>query len=255
MRRMTILIGLTALLSHSGLRHTAADSASVDYGPSISPLSWRLAEPSSAAAEKFSPSRDYLGVPVQINSIRMVEFNDARPYGESASHIVWLVRYEGVSIRAPSDEHPATLVLSLAFDVVTGGLVCAFTDPAAMWARSPRTSTQIESVGNQDCKYSPAQPGTLQSTLAEVLAEVWRSTGIDPRTAGQIVIRPRFAACLVPSKLVGDVHVPLRSPSNVWHLEVLGAAHWPRGREWTSTTVIATYSDSEKKMWSTKHID
>jgi len=227
----------------------------VEYGSAASPLTWHeVDEPTAEASVPFSPHHEYVGFDTQVTSVKKVEFEDARPYGEDGKCLVWLVRYETVSIPAPDSSRSATVSLSLAYDVATGNLLCAFTDPAAIWARSPKTSAQIEWVGKLGCKFSPARFEALESTLVEVLRALWESTRVEPSKTGQIVIRPRFATCRTPSKLVGGKHVPIHAPANVWHIEMMGGVFIDRG-DWQGTTIIAKYSDTERKMWSVIHTD
>lgn len=62
----------------------------------------------------------------------------------------------------------------------------------------------------------------LESTLAEVLERAWR-WGVDPRSAGQIIVRPRRVSTTHPPAFRGDQYEPDLRTAPHWIVEALGA--------------------------------
>jgi len=215
--------------------------------PAISPISWQTDETRPSNAGDFSPRRNWLGSSKQPTSLKVADLQDARPYGEEGHRTVWLARYESVRVPAPDSSTSAAITLTLAFDVGTSELLCAFTEPAPHWARSSLGYGDLESRASKRWNISPARYEDLRSTLTEVLVAVQRSCGVDVSRAGQIVIRPR----LVGSKLLktnprsADLPpLPPDPPRNMWVIEVLGTFIMERYGE-TLTTQIAMLGDGD----------
>jgi len=161
----------------------------------------------------------------QPTSVSKVEFQDQRPYGEEAHRSAWLVRYDSVHVQTPDSSTSGTVTLSVAVDTVTGEPFCAFTESAPIWAGSGWPSAEFESRARERWAFAPARHGELRSTLGEVLDALWRWCGVDPRKAGQIVIRPRMVQSTLhkfdPANPDGP-RLPLEPPCNMWIVEVLG---------------------------------
>jgi hypothetical protein len=144
--------------------------------------------------------------------------------------------------------------LSLAFDVVTMDLLCAFTEPARIWVQSALELVKIEEQASYACTFSRAEYKSLRSTVAEVLQVLWHEAGVDPSTTGQIVLRPRYATCTLPAKRVENQLIPLRAPTNEWIVEVLGGVVLQRG-DWRATTLVARIHDADLKIRSRHYMD
>jgi hypothetical protein len=78
------------------------------------------------------------------------------------------------------------------------------------------------------------------------LGALWHHFGIDPRTAAQIVLRPRFVASEFPARRFEGKLIPVQPPSNLWIVEVLGTVRKWHGDEWT--TFLAEFLDSDLTM-------
>jgi hypothetical protein len=200
-------------------------SPEIRYGPPASPLSWSVVETlKPGATGVFTPPDRVLGVSQTPARIERAEFQDERPYGEAKQRSIWLVRYESVPIREPGGAQSALVPLSVAFDAVTGNPVCAFTDPAPVWAHGvwdPKIAVTWETTTRLWGEApAPAQYATLQATLTEVLEALWKQTGIAPDRAGQIILRPRFFTNTWPKKEINGP--PVYPPANRWIVEVLG---------------------------------
>ena len=228
-----------------------ADGPQLQYGPPVSPLFFKDLEPTKPSSTvEFSPRREFLGVSKQPASVKMVELLDEHPYGENGRRTVWLARYELVRVQAPDTSRSAAVALSLAFDTATSDLLCAFTDPAPRWARSTLPPLDPEAhTAEEGWKSSPAHYEELRSTLTEVLAVLWKRSGVDPSKTGQIVIRPRFVAN--PNFVNTVDRSPLYPPANVWIVEVLGTVVMRRhflGQEHLLTTLVAHVRDGDLKV-------
>jgi hypothetical protein len=170
--------------------------------------------------QNFSPP-SILGVSQPPTSITSVQFRDVRPYGEAQSQAAWLVRYESVPVKAPEGAALARPNLYLAFGA-NGHLLCAFTEPAPRWAESKREPGEIEEVMAQRWVVTPARYDALQSTLTDVLSELWKNCGADPTKVGQIAIRPRFVVDKSNRLDAQQNTLPPHPPENMWIIEVLG---------------------------------
>src|SRR5262245_25966898 len=90
---------------------TISEGAELYYGPPASPLSWSAAKPQPGAT--FSPPSGILGVLKLPASVKLVDLTDQRSYGEPRQQLVWLARYESLTVRC--DRGTASIALSLAF--------------------------------------------------------------------------------------------------------------------------------------------
>jgi hypothetical protein len=221
-----VVVAVLSLVAATESRSASDDpekSPQTLYGPSRSPISWREVEdlgPSKSA--QFSPPRDLLGTSQKPVSVRRVELKDERPYGEAEHRAVWLVRYQAVEVQRLDALSSGSVTLSLAFDVATNELVCAFTEAVESWPQSTLPAVDIASRVSDERTITPAHYDDLQSTLPEVLSATWKSSGADPSQSGQIIIRPRFVASRLPAREVNGQLVPVYPPCNVWIVEVLG---------------------------------
>jgi hypothetical protein len=201
-------------------------AAEIPEGPPVTPVSWQVREETDPKKAAVLPLQKCLGTPSQPASVKRVEFQDQRPYGDVGQRTAWLVRYAAVPVQVQTTETSAsaTVAVSVAFDAITNDLFCAFTDPAPVWPRSGWDYAEIESRARNRWDFSVARQAELQSTLTQVLNAVWRE-GADPRRSGQIVIRPRW----VQSKLrkidpqdPDGPSLPPDPPCNMWVIEILG---------------------------------
>jgi hypothetical protein len=174
-----------------------------------------------------------LGSSQQPSSVKLAQLSDARPYGEAGQRPVWVAQFDSLAVPSPDGTTSMTITLSLAFDAVTGDLVCAFTPPAAQWVRSTEACWDIQA--RQKWELSSARSELLRSTVTQVWTALWRM-GSDPRQAGQIIIRPRFNAT-----------ERFQPPSNVWVVEVLGKFHLRR-YEHLFTTRVLVFRDGELNL-------
>ena len=227
----------------------AAGAPAAQHGPPASPLSWEeLPTTQPSAPASFTPPGNVLGAAIELRSVRKVAFSDERPYGEDGRRrTVWLARYEAVPVQADSGRRCTSVTLSLAFDAAGGGLLCALTDPAPTWARSPTESKEIESRGSWNLEVHPAEYENLRSTLTGVLGALWENFAVDPTKAGQIVIRPRFVKEEVHPKNAITGEPIVQPPTNVWFVEVLGTVVMSRG-DWFPTVLVAQFRDGDLKM-------
>jgi hypothetical protein len=212
-------------------------------GPPASPLSWEsIQSPEKLAAARFTPRQSVSKLVVQPTSVELVDFRDARPYGEVAHREAWLARYDSVLV-GPDSAHPAYLSLYAAYDVATGDLVCAFTPSAPRWTRSIKggsvdPETRLKRDRGSDL--SPAACDDLRSTPAEVLASQFVRRSRDPYTAGQIILRPRFEKTPFGYKRFEGKLLPINPPSNVWIVEILGT---PADPEYGYANYVAELRD------------
>jgi len=141
--------------------------------------------------------------------------------------------------------------VTLAISASNGELLCAFTDPAPVWAKANWPSEiKPQQVGESlkgRVALAPGNQGKLRSTPSEVLGALWKFTAAaDPRTAGQVILRPRFAR--FPKEVDVDGNDRTRPPMNVWVAEVLGTVAMQRnthGLELIYTTHIAVLRDGD----------
>lgn len=219
MRRcLYVLLGGLLLSATAG-----AWTSPLTSGPALSPVSFKAVESAKVSlAREFAPRRNILGVTKQPVSVKLMQLEDQRPYGEIPQRMVWLARYEEVRVQTSDGSRgPAVVALSLAFDASTNELLCAFTDPAPRWALPPHPPLNPEThTAKEGWGRAPAHYDELRSTVTEVLGVLWRRYGADPSKAGQIVLRPRFVSN--PTFVKTEDRSPLYPPSNVWVVEVLG---------------------------------
>jgi hypothetical protein len=224
----------------------SAEAPPVEYGPPASPLSWQEIEPAkSGETPAFAPRGVELQQPA---SVKRVEFQDRRPYGEVGHRDIWLARYESVPVRRP-DSTFAAVTVSLAFDAEAGNLFCAFTDPTPTWAKPKGYlgDDDIEAKMSERWRVFPARYGELRSTLTEVLAAAWRHCGADPGREGQIIVRPRWIQNKLRKSNPTDPDGPTLPPDpacNMWIIEVLGAFIMERYGA-NLTTQIAVIRDGD----------
>lgn len=219
----------------------------VKEGPPDSPLTWKpLRARRKGDVRAFAPAQRIAPFNGNPRSVTLAHLKDDRPYGESAERDVWIAVYDSILVRADS-ARSAVVRLSGAFDAQTGDLVCAFTDPAPRWMRSVSKPRDVEAEFKQSKQVLPAAYASLRSTPAELLAEMWRVFGIDPRNAAQIVMRPRFITAEFPARPFEGRYIPVRQPSNQWIVEVLGTVTPLGGYEWT--TLVALFLDGDLTMY------
>lgn len=215
-----------------------AEGAGLYHGPPASPLSWSDAKPTPGVA--FSPPGT-LGVTKLPTSVKLVDFTDQRPYGERKRQLVWLARYESLTVRC--DSLTASIALSFALESSSERLLCAFTDPSPRWARSTEPTGDIEAT--MGWKMYPAQYESLQSQVMDVIAVMWKTYSADPTNVGQLVLRPRYNKNDFRS-LVLDT-----PQSNVWVVEVLGKFVMERHDDVWTTLVIAWRDGDLKQLFGT----
>jgi len=218
----------------------------------MSPLSWSVVETLKPGDSKFVPPAGVLGVLRPPATIERVEFQDQRPYGERKERSIWLVRYQSVPIRGP---RLASVPLSVAFDAVTGDVVCAFTDPAPVWAHgvwAPKVAVRWEADRESTTTRlwgeapAPAKYESLKATLTEVLEALWKQEGIAPDSAGQIILRPRFFMNTWPK--IGSINgPPMYPPANRWIVEVLGR-FIQEALEQKLTTLVVSFVDVDGQL-------
>lgn len=228
MRRYHALIvaGVASLLLTTSIASATREQT---YGPADSPVSWQAVEPPVRIASERIDVDAVLGIAKPPVSVESVVLKDRRPYGEAIQQQVVLIRYELVPVRGPRGEPTASVFLSLAVDVETNGVVCAFTEPAPQWPRTDEPefvtferdlqAAAIDFFGETP---SPADYASLRSTVTEVLEALWKQEGINPSKTGQIIIRPRFFQNIWPKEEVNGELVPVNQPANMWIVEVLG---------------------------------
>jgi hypothetical protein len=114
--------------------------------------------------------------------------------------------------------------LTLVIDAADGQLIAAFTPTKSRWIAPIGRTANPEQVAKDDgwTVSSIAKGVAIQSTVVEVLEVVWRDDDIDPRGAGQIIVRPRTVATALPAVEVGGKLVPVRKPRTAWVIHVLG---------------------------------
>lgn len=213
-----ISVAVIAFPMLSPLQSTGQD-LSGRYGTSASPLSW--AEVPSSENSGLSGPGQVFGPEMPPASVKLVEFRDARPYGERSVQFAWLARYDSIQVSKSPAEH-AVLTLFVAYDARTTEVRCVFTAPSTSWLRSPLESDDVLSRVSHECATRPAQYSTLTSGIPAVLGALWTGYDIDPTTAGQVIIRPRLVQHYGPQKWLDGELVPRDPPANEWIVEVLG---------------------------------
>jgi len=201
-------------------------------------------------AAVFQRSRDAAGdVSKHPSSVHPHNLNDARPYGEAAERVVEIALFDAVPVRSPEAWQSSRVRLSLAFDDRSGALVCAFTEPKSAWVASKTDPASIEGRVLKAGWHTEPAHGDLTSTLTEVLEALWRRFGVDPATAGQVVIRPRFVTNDYPAdEAEGGKLVPRYPPANVWIVEVLGTVVGEKtdhDERRVFTTLVAQFRDGD----------
>jgi len=220
------------------LSSARAQNTTVDYGPPTSPLSWKNEVAKPGNGQSLTPRRDVLGLGKQPDKVGLVEFTDECSFGEPQKTTVWLAHYDSIPVMSRDSSTVVHVAISLTFSTTTNELLCAFTDPSSVWARSPQATGDVESFTRW--RLRPADYDHLRSTVPEVLAAVWRDQGVGPHQAGQIILRPRFNSNdLGPLVL----HEP---PSNIWLVEVRGRFFMQRDGI-TYTTRLRAYRDGDLK--------
>jgi hypothetical protein len=208
-------IWFTLLLGSSNAFLTAA---SPDSQPS-SPFSWTIADTSAHVV--FTPAEVHLGSSLRPSSAVLVDFRDARSYGDVSVEKAWLVRYDSLEVLAPERGSPAKITLFLACRHSTGELIAAFTESSPTWAKSGWTSEDITKRAAESWDFFPPESATLRSSVLDVLREVWKHSGASPTHGGQIAIRPRQFLRRVTIHDESGRPIP-QLKTNGWLVEVLG---------------------------------
>jgi len=192
------------------------------WGPPTSPLSWSEVEGQGSAGPL--PDLEVSGFTERPSTTRLVRLLDGHAFGESTQQVVWLSRYDSVSVA--SDKVNLKMTFFVAQKPSSGAVLCAFTSPAPIWPRSDEATWSVET--RQGWAMSPAGHAKRQSSILDVLTKT-RLRGLDK--AGQVIIRPRSCET--------SVFENQPPPGEVWVVEILGKVALERyGRRFTTSVYV-----------------
>jgi hypothetical protein len=155
-----------------------------------------------------------------------VRYEDRSPFGLTGRGTGWLFR-SLVSIER--DEMMAEVVVNVLIDGSTGDFVAAFTDPNENWFLPMKDLQDPEEIAKLDGWVMSAEaPDTTESTAIEAIAQAWKQFGIDLRSAGQVIARPRAISAQFPAREVAGKLIPLRPTERVWVVQVCGTKLHPQ---------------------------
>jgi hypothetical protein len=227
---------------------TLPSSAQLSHRLPESPLSWQeISDEGKPATFSLSP---VLGLPAPT-WVKYAMWHDETPFGGKQTEKAWIVRFESAGVQFPDSTLSARIQMTLAISTANSELLCAFTEPAPIWAKanwpSEIKTAEVGSSLSGRVDLSPAEFRNFRSTPMEVLAALWRfMPPADPRTAGQVILRPRHAH--FPQQLDVDGNDRTRPSANVWVAEVLGTVVLNRsthGQERIFTTHIGVLRDGD----------
>ncbi|MEZ5063411.1 MAG: hypothetical protein R3B81_01700 [bacterium] len=155
-------------------------------------------------------------------------FDDDFPFGDVCEHrSAILARVEGVTIEDPW-QGAHSLPMTLVFDQEVQTLLAAYTDPKETWVLPQRDKwiQRPDSLAGRTIlasEVTPLRAGTkLRHTLPDIMGVVWAVVG-DPRTVGQIVVRPRSVDSWVrPPGDDGPHFLDVPEPTPSWAVHVSG---------------------------------
>ena len=204
-------------------------------GPLQSPLSWRSVGPlldSSAALDSARRSVGLVDKDAAPASIGLAVLTDRHPFGETfANRPVWIVAFPAVTIDRRDETASVKVPITAVIDPIDGRLLEAFTPAKDVWVPPVIAPRDPEREASEDgWSVSACESPKLGSTVAQVLVAFWKSQGVNPKNAGQIVLRPRIVACALPAVMKGNKYVPLRKPGPVWIVHVMGTVTLQRGQ-------------------------
>ncbi len=195
-------------------------------GPLQSPLSWRSVGPLLDQSAALISARRNVGVDKDAApaSIGLSVLTDKHPFGETfANRPVWIVTFPAVKVDRRGETDSVKVQITAVIDVIDGRLLEAFTAAKEEWVPPVIPPRDPERVASEDkWSVSPCKSSKLRSTVAQVLGVLWKADGINPKKAGQIVVRPRTVACAFPAVRVKGKSVPLREPGTAWVVHVMG---------------------------------
>jgi len=233
-------------------------AAEIRTGTGQSPLSSKSASGESKITEDEAIRRSQAIVVKDGNSehgeANLVWATDRHPFGEDGEErLCWKIRFPSVKIESPNHAQPAEVEITVLVDAESGRFLAAFTRSREAWVLPCIADRNPEEEAKEDgWAVGPYKDDQLKATVRDVLARLWKDNDIDPRKAGQIILRPRFVACELPAIEKDGKLVPLRRPGTTWVIQVLGTVTleegWRgRGRPEYMSGLIALIDDETLK--------
>ena len=150
-----------------------------------------------------------------------VHYVDRSAFGPIGEGVGWLLRGAAdVTLQGRSER----LTMNIIVDGQQGAALVAYTDPGTNWVapvdapRNPEITTAVDGW-----VMGAKVPDHMNSTAGDVVTEAFRKFGLNFKSVGQIIVRPRWISAQYPAKKVGDRFVPLRPTEKVWLVQVCGA--------------------------------
>lgn len=206
---------------------TSGSDSELRTGPPRSPISITNAPASSKpprlplasavdAAEMVAGSKVSSEAPG-----RLVQYEDRSPFGPSSRGTGWLLLFD---IEVNGRDASTKLELNVLVDATSGRVVLAYTHPSGTWVYSLGESKDPEVAAAHDGWVMDSDvPDIMQSSGADAINATWKGDGIDPRTVGQIIARPRWISAKFPARKVDGQLIPIRPKEKVWLVQVCGA--------------------------------
>jgi hypothetical protein len=210
-----------------GLLVLAASVRSLLAAEPDSPLTWRaVSEPANlTSADALDLARSCFGdSAIDAGPPTLVRLSDRNTLGVPVNDVLaYLVRFDVVSFArsyAGKNDTMATGVI-VAIDASTGTLILAFTPPSETWMPILPTPDRMEDDTEKRMTLSRARM-PVESSLRDVFAACFER-GKALFDAGQLVVRPRWAARKFPALPMDGNLVSIATPSNVWLVHGMGA--------------------------------
>lgn len=233
--RRSVLLVVAVLMATSVL------GAARKTGSSQSPLSWQSVEANTAIdrAAALDAARTAIGLDSNAAPtwIELGVLTDKYPFAEAfADRPVWIVSFPEVRVDRKRKDNPDSVKVGITavIDSNDGRLLEAFTRSNDIWMLPvkppPNTPRNPEAEASAaGWSVSPCKVLKLRSTVVGVLGSLWTTNGIDPKKAGQIIVRPRTVACALPAVEVDGNRVPVLDPGPFWIIHVMGTVTHPGG--------------------------